>query len=132
MASKISEIIEHATSQGYKSNVVKPLAGIIVIMLLSAFMSANYGFELLATVSMGAAIFIIICFLVSYFYCLFTNPDLLRSEKYNLEKTAMEKTAITGDSTTKGKVLFPNMDYVVIESIGTTNENTLKESNENI
>lgn len=33
---------------------------------------------------------ILIMIIVSYFYCLFTNPDLLRSEDYNIRKQSIE------------------------------------------
>ena len=33
---------------------------------------------------------ILITIIVSYFYCLFTNPDLLRSEDYNIRKQSIE------------------------------------------
>lgn len=33
---------------------------------------------------------ILVMILVSYFYCLFTNPDLLRSEDYNIRKQSIE------------------------------------------
>lgn len=33
---------------------------------------------------------ILLMIIVSYFYCLFTNPDLLRSEDYNIRKQSIE------------------------------------------
>lgn len=116
MTAKLSEIIEHATSQGYRSNVVKPLLGMEVILLLATITCYYIGALIFANILGGLCILLVLCFLVSYFYCLFKNPDLLRSEKYNLEKTAMEKIAISGDSTSKVKVLAPQMDFILVEA----------------
>jgi len=33
---------------------------------------------------------ILLMIIVSYFFCLFTNPDLLRSEDYNIRKQSIE------------------------------------------
>ena len=33
---------------------------------------------------------ILIMIVISFFYCLFTNPDLLRSEDYNIRKKSIE------------------------------------------
>jgi len=118
-----NEILEHASSQGYRSNIVKPLFGMSIVLFLASALFLFLGSNLLAYVSFGMAGLTFITFLISYFYCLFKNPDLLRSEKYNLEKTAIEKVSLSGDSLTKGKLLPPNMDYVKVEStIQTRNE----------
>ena len=117
MAGKYSEMLEHATSQGYRSNVVKPLLGMMIIILAAIIFLYKVEAIIFANILGGIAILLVLAFLFSYFYCLFKNPDLLRSERYNLEKTALEKIAISGDSMSEGKLIAPNMDYVVIKSI---------------
>jgi len=41
-------------------------------------------------VSLGVFVFLSIAFVVVYFICLFKNPDLLRSENYNINKLEIE------------------------------------------
>lgn len=111
------ELFNSATSQGSKANVIKPLISTIITMLVGALLSAYYGFEMIMIACLVMAIFGFLGLLVSYFFCLFTNPDYLRSEKYNLEKTAIEKTAMLGDSMVK--IIPPTLDYTLIEQKGT-------------
>jgi hypothetical protein len=120
---KWTEIAENASSQGYRSNVVKPLSGMVIILLLGSGGLYTVKNFLFANIIGGLAIVLVIAFIISYFFCLLKNPDLLRSEKYNLEKSAIEKIAITGDSRTSSNIVPPIMDYVVVESVTENNEN---------
>lgn len=117
MSYKFKEIFENATSQGYRSNVVKPLMGLIIITLVFSAIFAFLNKEVLSIISMITSIVIIVVFLIGYIYCLLNNPDLLRSEKFILEKSIIEQTSMTGDSTTKYSLNNPDMDYTVVESI---------------
>ncbi len=63
------------------------------------------------------SVLIVLAFLFAYFYCLFKDPNLLRSEKFVLEKTAIEK-ALMSDSIKKTvSVNPPNSNYVSYGSI---------------
>ncbi|MBB2951953.1 hypothetical protein [Sphingobacterium sp. JUb56] len=131
MPDHIKQILEHATSQGYRSNVLKPLYGLMVILLLGMCLGLYLKNETIAYICLGFALLIAMCFLVCYFYCLFKNPDLLRSERFNLEKTALEKISVTGDSTV-GKLKMQETDYVVIQSENVNVKLEQDLSNENI
>lgn len=120
------QILEHASSQGYKSNVLKPLFGLLSVLLLTTIVCIYLGNEIFANICLTVSLLIVVCFLVCYFYCLFKSPDLLRSEKFNLEKTAMEKIAL-GDSST-GRIKIQDTDYVIIKSAG---ENSIDEGTNN-
>ena len=124
---KYNEMLEHATSQGYGSNIVKPLLGMMIIMLLATIFLFSVGAFVFANFSGGICLLLVVAFLFSYFYCLFKNPDLLRSERYNLEKTAIEKVSMSGDSMSEGKLQAPKMDYVIIESIEDLKRKNIKE-----
>lgn len=115
MTNYINNLLEHATSQGYKSNVMKPLLGINIIFITGGIISHYFGVPYLPIVLIILSTVGGVCLLFAYFFCLLKNPDLLRSEKYNLEKTAIEKVSITGDSTTKRSIAMPRTDYVVVE-----------------
>jgi len=124
MNQMLTSILQQATSQGYRSNVVKPLMGMVIILLCATAVLFYVKFFLFATIIGGLAIAIVVAFLIAYFYCLWKNPDLLRSERYNLEKTAMEKTSITGDSL-NGQIQLPQRDYVIIEANNSTVTNSI-------
>lgn len=123
---KYDEILEHATSQGYRSNIIKPLLGMMIIMLLATIILYMVGAFVFANFSGAVCLLLVVAFIISYFYCLFKNPDLLRSERYNLEKTAIEKVSMSGDSMSEGKLQAPKMDYVVIESIADLKTKNIK------
>jgi hypothetical protein len=116
MADRLSQLLEHATSQGYKSNIIKPLLGMEIILLFATVALFRFNALLFAYILGSLAIVVVIGFLFSYFYCLFNNPDLLRSERYNLEKTAIEKVAVTGDSVSSPEILLPQRDFVLIRA----------------
>jgi hypothetical protein len=126
MSDKFKEIFENATSQGYRSNVVKPLMGFLIITFIFTAVFVYLEINILAYITFGISGLTALVFLSGYIYCLIKNPDLLRSEKYNLEKTAIEKIAIKGDSTSEVKIISPEMDYVVVESMKDISLKTLE------
>jgi len=123
MPDYLKHILEHATSQGYRSNVLKPLYGLMIILFLAMIVSLWLKMNVVAYICLAFALFIVVAFLVCYFYCLLKNPDLLRSEKFNLEKTAMEKIAVSGDSIKKNMKSL-DTDYVNFVSLGDIKENS--------
>ena len=85
-------------NSGEKSTILKPLTWLISILLASMILG-NY-FELPKWILIMFAIIvgiIIILFIVSYIYCLFNDRDALRSEKFSIQKMAIEK-GVYGDS----------------------------------
>ena len=127
MSYNFKEFVENASSQGSKSNIVKPLLGLISILLVGVFFLFKYNMESLAYVLIVLLIITFVAFIFTYFYCLFTNADLLRSEKYNLEKTAMEKISFSGDSVSKYAIDLPAMEYVKAKSLKEESPKTLNE-----
>lgn len=122
MPEYLKQILEHATSQGYRSNVLKPLYGICIILFLAAIASFYFKAEAMAYICLCFAFLIVLSFLFCYFYCLFKNPDLLRSERFNLEKTALERVNQSGDSFS-GKIKLPEKDFIVYKEISKKNSN---------
>lgn len=94
----IRAIIEQVTGSVSRSTALKSLAWLIGILVLGATglgysESANIvltGFFVLLVIS-------VLVYLGSYIYLLKTNPDALRSERYSLEKLAIEK-GVYGDN----------------------------------
>lgn len=130
MYNSISSLIQHATSQGYRSNVVKPLTGMAIVLLIATVVLFYFKVIIFGYIIGSLAVVLILAFLFSYFFCLVKNPDLLRSEKYNLEKTAMEKVAITGDSTNRHSIAMPQSDFVIVEGNQERENVTDTDSNE--
>lgn len=115
MSETIKDLIENATAQGFKSNVIKPIMGLMIIFFIGAIGSTYFKVEylpLLFTILLGLCGFLA---LFSYCYCLIKDPNLLRSEKYNLEKTAIEKVSLIGDSTSRPQIAMPHSEYVIVE-----------------
>lgn len=117
MSDYFKSLIEHASSQGYKSNTVKPLIGGVIVCFAFSMVAFWIGAYILSYICMSLGGILVICFLFAYFICLYKDPNLLRSERYNLEKTAIEKAAITGDSTAKHlSIKMPQTSYVIDDS----------------
>ena len=84
--------IEKGSLSGSRSTVLQPFYWIIGILIIG--LSASFQFDapqwsmILLTVGLALSI---LSFLGAYFYCLIYDRNALRSEKYNLNKMAMEK-----------------------------------------
>lgn len=117
MSEHLRQILECATSQGYRSNTVKPLMGVMIICFIGAIAAFYYNAVIIAYILTGLGVIVAISFLIAYFYCLTKDPNLLRSERYNLEKTAIEKTSITDSLQGKRIIKTPSTEYVISEPI---------------
>ncbi len=114
MADFYSLLTSQLSNQGSKSNIVKPLTYVMAMLLAAAIILLELKINLIGYIILVLFILVFIAFLVTYFFCLFKNPDLLRSERYNLEKTAIEKTAMLGDST-RASIIPADRDFVVYD-----------------
>lgn len=93
-----SALLQHNTAKGYKANVLNPLIwliGTMTLMFLGALKLSAPTWILITGVILFVLIFGLFAF--AYCYCLIKNPDALRSEKYSIQKIALEKGYI-GDS----------------------------------
>lgn len=117
MSEAFKSLFQHAANQGYKANVVKPLIGMAAILLFIGLMLMYIEQDIMGYIIFGSAIVMVIVFVISYFMCLAKDPDLLRSERFVIEKSALEKVSISGDSTFPGTINLPHLDYLKIESI---------------
>jgi hypothetical protein len=115
MSEYIKQILEHASSQGYRSNAIKPLMGGIIICFVLSMATMFMGYDIAGYIMLGFGGICVICFLIAYFLCLHKDPNLLRSEKFILEKTALEK-ALMSDSAKNTSIKLPESDYVTYDS----------------
>ena len=94
----IRAIIEQVTGSVSRSTALKPLAWLIGILVVGTAglgysdseSDVFYGFFVLLVVSVAI-------YLIAFSYLLITNVDALRSERYSLEKLAIEK-GVYGDN----------------------------------
>jgi hypothetical protein len=97
---QLAALLQQATAQGSRSTVLRPLTGLIAalgILWLGAleFQAPNW---MIVTLFAGV-VCVVILFLGTYVYCLLKNPEMLRTEKYSIQKLAIEK-GFVGDSLT--------------------------------
>ena len=94
----IFSFLQRASAHGSRSTVLGPLnwlIGIIVAAILGCLRyNAPVALLLFFAVIIG---FGVLLYLVAYAYCLKKDPELLRSEKYSIQKLAIQK-AYVGDS----------------------------------
>jgi hypothetical protein len=90
---------EKADGQGYRSTVLRPLGWLLALCAAAAISSASVPsspgwLTILFGVGTGFSVAI---YLGAYVYCLIRNPEYLRTEKYSIQKLAIEK-GFRGDS----------------------------------
>ena len=115
MSDYLKHIFEHASSQGYKSNVVKSLFGLLSILLTATIILFKVEAIVFGYILGSVSILIVFAFLFAYFYCLFKDPTLLRSEKFILEKTAIEKAMISDSTKMNMSINPPKSEFVTYE-----------------
>jgi hypothetical protein len=94
----IAGLLQHAIIHGARSTVLRPLGWLIGI--LATLVLAAIRFQ--APVWMNAAIIALLVlgvsiYLSAFVYCLLTDKEALRTEKYSIQKLAIEK-GFVGDN----------------------------------
>lgn len=109
----IKELLHKSDASGSRSTILKPITWfisslIVGITILLKFNSPEW-LIIFLTITMGLSILV---FLFAYIYCLFTDKDAIRSEKYSIQKMAIEK-GLYGDN---------NIGVFIEDKIYQTNE----------
>ena len=92
MFTGVRELLSHSDASGAKSTILKPLTWFLAliiggILLLLKFSSPIWLTIMLAIIfCLGVAVFFFV-----YIYCLIKDRDSLRSEKFSIQKLAIEK-----------------------------------------
>ena len=83
--------ITHAISKIRVKSVVDSLGKLMLLSLVVSLIAAIFVKETWVIIVLfcfpGA---LLLMYIVSHFYCLFKNPDLLRSEEFNIKKQIVE------------------------------------------
>jgi phage shock protein PspC (stress-responsive transcriptional regulator) len=100
MPSEIRELLQEALTRSAKSTALKPLAGLVAALLAGCVASSHWGVDewLVRLLAILTCVTIAI-FLAAYIYFALTNVDALRSEKFTIQKMALEK-GFRGDDLT--------------------------------
>jgi hypothetical protein len=95
----IRELLHKSDASGSRSTILKPLTWFISVviggLILFIKIESPKWIIIMFSVIMGLSIVI---FFFTYVFCLFTDKDAIRSEKYSIQKLAIEK-GLYGDST---------------------------------
>jgi Na+/pantothenate symporter len=94
------ELLQKSDASGSRSTILKPITWFISALLggIGLLLSQNSPNWLIIMLSIILGITVTV-YLFTFIYCLFTDKDAIRSEKYSIQKLAIEK-GIYGDSTT--------------------------------
>ena len=92
--------LNRAFAQGSRSTALKPLGWLISILAVSAMGCTHFNAAgwLIATFGVFAAVAIVL-YLTAYVYFALTDKDALRSERYSIQKLAIQKGFIGDDIT---------------------------------
>ncbi|AZZ77335.1 hypothetical protein CCX46_20005 [Pseudomonas sp. RU47] len=119
--SMMKSLLEHAQAKGSRSNVLHSLAWLIAMcvsgVLLSAYLKLP---EFVLHLFSGFCVAAFVLYLVSYVYFMVTNPDALRSEKFSIQKMAIEKGYV-GDSL-KGVIELDDISQGKLLGSGVTSD----------
>lgn len=94
----IRSFLQQASAQGSKSTALSPLgwlSAILVSAMIGAFCThAPFWAEILLGILLVLSV---VGYLGAYAYLMFSNPDALRSERFTLNKMAIERSVV-GDT----------------------------------
>lgn len=117
MSKEINSILAHASSAGSKSNAVKPILGAVIAFGVGTILSIPLKEVYVTYAFLGVTVLAGLAYLIMCIIFLFKNPDILRSEDYNLEKTALEKITLGDSSIGQTYKIEPNYkqkEHVII------------------
>lgn len=94
----LRELLSRATADGSRTNALNHLHWMIAAFLVATLASAYNRMPNWVTLFLAAVMLVFLaCYLVTHFYFMLRNPDALRSEKFTIEKMAIER-GLYGDS----------------------------------
>ncbi|MEQ4624759.1 hypothetical protein [Providencia manganoxydans] len=107
----MSSLFGQANHAGEKSTVIHPLLWLIGIFMSALVIGAYFTTSQFIVIGIFVLLCIMLCFFIAvYGYCLIKNPDYLRSEKWSIQKMAIENRIvgddITGQKTESIKTTF--------------------------
>ena len=94
----LRELLSSSTADGSRTNALNHLQWMLAAFLGSTIVAFYSGVpHQFCWLLVAATAVLLLCYLVTHFYFMVKNPDALRSEKFTIEKMALERGLI-GDS----------------------------------
>lgn len=98
MGDPIWSMLHQALASGSRSTVLKPLGWLIGLTLTGAIAAFRFSSSIWFSNTLGAlCVLAILLYFVAYIYFGLTDKDALRSEKYSIQKLAIQKGFIGDD-----------------------------------
>lgn len=93
-------LLQQISSEGKRSTAMQPLIWLLSILLFGTLSSFYFSLPIwVGKILIGLVVLIILVFVGVYIYLMLTNSDALRSEKYSLNKMAIQKSILGDDLT---------------------------------
>jgi len=90
----LRSLLQHSSADMSRSTALHPLGWLLALLLPSALASFYLKLPSWVGTSLLIGVGVAVClYIFSYLYCLFKDRDALRSEKYSIQKIAIEKLA---------------------------------------
>ena len=123
----ISQLLEKSDVSGSKSTILKPITWFITFLVAGLLASLRFQAPeyvvIFFMVLIGLAVSV---FLLAFGYCLFKDRDALRSEKFSIQKMAIEK-GIYGDNSSGVFMIQARQDLEKLEA----KINSMNDDNDN-
>lgn len=104
----LAALVEHATAQS-KSTVLKPLAWLLSICAVSILGAVRFSAPRWLMIVLAVPFCLtVLLYCGSFIFCLFTDKDALRTERYSIQKLAIER-GFVGDSSVGLKTRRPRV-----------------------
>jgi|GEM_PF-2842538 hypothetical protein len=98
MPDQFTQLVQEALQRNTKSTVLKPLGWLIGLLLTATIFASRFGLDKWLVVMLAVLDCIaVIIFFVAYIYFGCKDPDLLRSEKFSIQKMAIQHGLIGDD-----------------------------------
>jgi hypothetical protein len=109
----LREMLSSSTADGSRTNALNHLQWMIAAFLAAILICAFRGVDKDVLFFFGAIlVFLLAAYVITHFYFMVKNPDALRSEKFTIEKMAIERGLI-GDSTSGMRQLGSGQKNVI-------------------
>lgn len=96
----LRELLSSSTADGSRTNALNHLQWMVAALLSAFLLCVLSSAPKEITYFLGIVlVLLLICYLITHFYFMVKNPDALRSEKFTIEKMAIER-GLVGDSAT--------------------------------
>jgi predicted membrane channel-forming protein YqfA (hemolysin III family) len=98
MADQFLQTLQQALQRNAKSTALKSLGWLIALLLPSTIAASHYGNDKWLVVMLAILVCLsVVVYIAAYVFFALTNPDLLRSEKFTIQKMAIQQGIIGDD-----------------------------------